>query len=96
MWIVALFLAGSPSANAGEGPPAAQVEVVPPSLTPDEVATRLAAKSSSFFVFDVNPREIYDEGHVPSAKWLAFDGVVAANLPADKGATLVFYCANVH
>jgi rhodanese-related sulfurtransferase len=45
-------------------------------------------------VFDNNGPERYSAGHLPGATWLRFDSVEAGNLPPDKGATLVFYCAN--
>jgi hypothetical protein len=66
------------------------------SLTPDEVQARLDAHDPSFFVFDANQREVYDAGHVPTAKWVPSDAVTADMLPPDKAATLVFYCANEH
>jgi rhodanese-related sulfurtransferase len=47
-------------------------------------------------VFDNNQREVFDKGHIPTAKWVAFDKVQASDLPADKDTTLVFYCANEH
>ena len=46
------------------------------------------------FVFDVNRRERYDKGHVPSAVWLAKDEVKAERLPADRSARVVFYCSS--
>jgi hypothetical protein len=97
MWLVACLLTGVPAANAGDGaPPAEKTEVALATLTPDEVDKRIAAKTNDFFVYDVNPREVYDAGHVPTATWLPFDGVTAAALPANKADTLVFYCANEH
>lgn len=68
-------------------------------LTIDEVEAKMKeAKEGklAFFVYDNNPKEVYKEGHVPGAKWVAFDEVKASDLPADKEATLVFYCANDH
>jgi hypothetical protein len=61
-------------------------------LTVDEVEARIAKKDGSFFVFDVNPKEVFEAGHVPTAKWI--EEVQASVLPADKTASLVFYCAN--
>jgi hypothetical protein len=63
-----------------------------PELSVDEVETRIAKKDGSFFVFDVNPKEVFDAGHVPTAKWI--EAVEASVLPTDKTASLVFYCAN--
>jgi hypothetical protein len=47
-------------------------------------------------VFDNNQHERFDKGHIPGAKWVAFNDVKASDLPANKDATLVFYCANEH
>jgi hypothetical protein len=63
-------------------------------LTVDEVAARVAAKDGRTFVYDNNPKERYQQGHVPGARWVASGDVTASVLPADKTATLVFYCAN--
>ncbi len=62
-------------------------------LTVDDVATRVAAKDGHTFVYDDNPHERYLKGHVPGAKWLESEPT-QADLPADKGATLIFYCAS--
>jgi rhodanese-related sulfurtransferase len=43
---------------------------------------------------DANPREIYDEHHLPGARWVPYDGVTAEMLSSDKATPLVFYCAN--
>jgi hypothetical protein len=63
-------------------------------LTVDEVAARIAAKDGKTFVYDNNPKDRYAEGHVPGARWVESGDVTAAILPADKSATLVFYCAS--
>lgn len=63
-------------------------------LTVDQVAARLATKDAATFIYDNNTRASYAEGHVPSAKWLDESNVTAADLPADKAATLIFYCHN--
>jgi rhodanese-related sulfurtransferase len=63
-------------------------------LTIEDVAKKLDDKT--FFVFDVNSKDTYKRSHVPHARWLQYDKVSAADLPADKDATLVFYCANPH
>lgn len=68
-------------------------------MTVDELTAKMAdAKSGklALFVYDNNHKERFDQSHIPGAKWLAFDKVSAADLPADKEATLVFYCANEH
>ncbi len=63
-------------------------------LTVDEVAARLAANDGRTFVYDNNPKDRYERSHVPGAKWLDYENVTTADLPADKGATLIFYCAS--
>jgi hypothetical protein len=45
-------------------------------------------------VFDANERAVWASGHVPSARWIAFNEVRAEDLPPNKDAALVFYCAN--
>ena len=63
-------------------------------LTIEEVEKRLADKA--LFLFDNNPAAVYKDGHLPKAKWVDYKNLAARDLPADKGATLVFYCANEH
>ena len=63
-------------------------------LTVDEVAARVAAHDGKTFVFDDNPHDRFAKGHVPGAHWVAASEPTAAELPADKGALLVFYCAS--
>jgi hypothetical protein len=61
-------------------------------LTVDQVAAKL--HTPKFFVFDANDKDMWAAGHVPGAKWVDDEHVTAADLPADKTATLVFYCHN--
>ena len=63
-------------------------------LTVDEVAAKVAAHDPKTFIYDNNDRERWAKSHVPGAKWLKHTEVTAADLPADKGATLVFYCSS--
>jgi hypothetical protein len=63
-------------------------------LTVDEVAARIATNDGKTFIFDNNPKDRYAKSHVPGAKWLDYDKVTASDLPADRSATLVFYCAS--
>ena len=46
-------------------------------------------------VFDGNPTEIYYENHVPGAVRLNSKDITEKTLPADKDATLIFYCMNL-
>jgi hypothetical protein len=63
-------------------------------LTVDEVAARIALHDGKTFLYDDNPQDRYAKGHLPGAKWLSTPEPTAADLPADKTATLVFYCAS--
>jgi 3-mercaptopyruvate sulfurtransferase SseA len=63
-------------------------------LSVDEVSARIALGDGKTFVYDNNPRERFDKSHVPGARWLDFRSVKASDLPQDRSATLVFYCAN--
>ena len=68
-------------------------------LTIDELQARMndaKAGKIKLAIFDNNEREHFDKGHIPGARWVAFDKVQASDLPADKDTELVFYCANEH
>jgi hypothetical protein len=60
----------------------------------DQVAELIAKKDVE--VFDNNGKDVYAKGHVPTAKWVAFNSVKESDLPKDKSRKLVFYCANTH
>lgn len=62
-----------------------------PELTVDEVAARLG--QPGFFVYDNNGRGSWLKQHVPGAVSLDAGSFGADALPADKSATLVFYCS---
>jgi hypothetical protein len=64
------------------------------SLSVDEVAKLVESGTAS--IFDNNSQERWQRGHVPGAKWVAYNKVQASDLPADKSRQLVFYCANEH
>jgi hypothetical protein len=63
-------------------------------MTVDEVDARIAARDGKTFVFDDNPHDRFVKGHLPGAKWLSTPEPTQADLPADHGALLVFYCAS--
>ncbi|MBK7584648.1 MAG: rhodanese-like domain-containing protein [Myxococcales bacterium] len=85
--IVAVALAGTACSRSKESADLKKLSV-------DEVATRIAANDGKTFIFDNNPKGRYEKGHLPGAKWVDFKAVTASDLPADKSATLVFYCAS--
>jgi len=63
----------------------------PASLTMASVETMLG--KPGVYVFDVNPTEIWAQGHLPGA--IHIDSLsIRRFLPHDKAATLIFYCAN--
>ena len=61
-------------------------------LTVAQVDQLIQSKKAD--VFDNNSKDEWQQGHVPSAKWVAFNGVKASDLPQDKNRELVFYCHN--
>lgn len=66
-----------------------------PAMTVDELATMLV-RHEAVGVYDANGRARYEQGHIPSARFVGHDPVTVAMLPADRAARLVFYCANEH
>jgi hypothetical protein len=64
------------------------------SLGVKEVASRLG--DGRTFLFDCNPRDVFAQRHLPGARWVDYKNLTSADLPADRSATLVFYCANEH
>jgi rhodanese-related sulfurtransferase len=81
----------SPRAAATSGATAAQQPV---SLSIDAVADLIAKKPRALHIYDANPKEVYEQGHLPGARWIAFDHVTPDSLPKDRSAILVFYCYN--
>lgn len=61
-----------------------------PALSVAEVAARLG--QPGFHVFDNNGAGRWRRSHVPGAKHLNPYHYEASALPADRSATLVFYC----
>lgn len=60
------------------------------SLTPQEVAARI--KHKNVYVFDNDDPDEFKAGHLPHAKRLDPSAYEAKDLPANKNATLIFYC----
>src|SRR5688572_17628638 len=67
-----------PSATASGAAPAG-----PRALSLADVSALVQTKAANTFVYDANPRELYEEKHVPGASWVKFDEVTTAVLPAD-------------
>lgn len=62
-----------------------------PELSIADVAARLG--QPDFHVFDNNGNARWKRSHVPGAKNLNAHSFEESELPADKAATLVFYCS---
>jgi hypothetical protein len=60
----------------------------------EEVAARLGRPG--VHPVDANATEIFEEAHLPGAIHVNALRFTAAELPPDRGATLVFYCKNPH
>ena len=85
--VAVLLLAGSSRAEIGKDEGFGD-------LTVDQVADLIAKKDAD--VFDNNGKDVYEKGHVPTARWVAFNAVKESDLPKDKSRKLIFYCANTH
>lgn len=81
-----------PAADMHAASTAEDAGPAPTQLTVDEVASRLEAADGSTFVFDTDGKELYAAGHVPSAIWIGYGDVPSGALPANKNASLIFYC----
>lgn len=95
----ALPLASGCASKGHEGTGAAHESEVFGRLSVEELDAKMSeAKSGklTLAIFDNNHKEVFDEGHIPTAKWVDYKAIKEADMPADKGATLVFYCANEH
>lgn len=68
-------------------------------LTIEDLEARMSeakAGKLTLAIYDNNHKDRFDKGHIPGAKLVDAMAIKAGDLPADKGATLVFYCANEH
>lgn len=59
-------------------------------ISPMELSDML--KTSKPHVLDCNEEENFEWAHVPGAQLVAYDQITPAVLPADRSATVVFYC----
>jgi rhodanese-related sulfurtransferase len=84
-WIFVGLLALAACARAEENIPA---------LTVDQVQAKL--KDKNVFLYDCNDPDTFKAGHVPGAKFLDYTNATEKDFPADKKATLIFYCMNEH
>lgn len=97
--LVLTLLAPLAACKRGEPADASAASTAPPTDTaivltsPHEVAA-LRERGRDHVVIDVNPRELYDDGHVPGARWMRFDAIDRAMLPADRAVPVVLYCYN--
>ena len=59
-------------------------------LTVQQVKAKIGHEN--VYIFDNNDPEEFAQAHLPTAKWLRPWDYDAKALPADKNATLIFYC----
>lgn len=89
----------SPKTGAGSGTSAETAHEAFGRLTIEDLEARMAdaqAGKLALFIYDNNEKDRFEKGHIPGAKWVDSDHVQASDLPPNKEATLVFYCANEH
>lgn len=89
--VLALPLAGAPQAGASGKKEKPEPEAFG-RLTAGQVERRLG--QAKVYVFDGNSPETYAEHHLPGAVRMNHKEITRGVLPADKDATLVFYCMN--
>ncbi len=99
MTVVATGCGGAAATVKTEGGPASAATAEPAKefreIEPAALWKKLQA-AEQVFVVDNNRPETYALAHVPGAVAIRASEVTADKLPADKGAMLVFYCANEH
>jgi uncharacterized protein YndB with AHSA1/START domain len=61
-----------------------------PTLAPIDLAAQL--DQPDLFIFDSNRVTLWEQGHIPSATFVGQEDIAPERLPAQKQATLVFYC----
>lgn len=92
--LATLLLVGCQKASAAPDAPPPPPPPEPALATLSLEAVDALRAQPGVHLYDANPREMYEHGHLPGAAWVPFDAVTADVLPADRAATLVFYCAN--
>jgi rhodanese-related sulfurtransferase len=60
--------------------------------TPQDAQDMPPAQLTKLLGTPNNEEDMYAEAHVPGAKLIVYDQVTTDKLPADRDATLVFYC----
>lgn len=97
--LAALFLVAAPACKdqPAEPPAAGEAKAAFQKMSVEQLASLIdqsKAGKAMVYIFDNNNRERFDKGHIPGAKWISPDSIKESDLPADKGATLVFYCGS--
>ncbi len=83
-------LCQSTSLDTSSGPDHTTVHPEVKELAPAQLSAMLG--TPDLYIFDCNEPDMFAEAHVPGAKLIVYDAVSVETLPADHGATLVFYC----
>lgn len=68
-------------------------------FTVDELEAKIKEAKAGrlkLYVYDNNYHERFKQSHVPTARWADASRLSPRDLPKEKDATLVFYCANEH
>jgi phage shock protein E len=91
---IVLACASAPCIAGDAGTPAPAAASERAAIAPQALAERIASGAAPELILDTRTREEYDAGHVPRARLVPHDGIVAAldNLKAFQHAEIVIYC----
>lgn len=78
----------------GTAPPPIVTDLAPIAEMLPAAVSALMEHDRSVMIIDVNPRDIYDEAHLPGALWMSPSNVAFDRLPQDRDVPIVFYCYN--
>lgn len=101
MFVMAALVAPSELASTGIATAAEQAPQGEPfgRFTIEQLDAKLKeakAGKLKLYIFDNNSHERYQKSHLPGARWVDYSKLQVSDLPKEKDATLVFYCANEH
>ncbi|MDD9969648.1 MAG: rhodanese-like domain-containing protein [Myxococcales bacterium] len=91
---LAACAASAPAAPGSDASPTPALIAGLPELSLERAHALLEDPAQPATFIDANVRDLRDRGPVPGARWVKCDAVTEAELPTDRDALVVFYCAN--